>query len=81
MPVDGLGPVSRGHADDLSDELLARQDVRPHRVLVDLVDAVLERPLVLPVLSGNSMGFFQPENSPNFGPKTGPKCHLKRMHA
>ena len=30
---------------------------------------------------GNSIGFFGPRNDLNIGPKTGPKCHLERIHA
>ena len=30
---------------------------------------------------GNSIGFFSPKNGPKISPKTGPMCHLKRIHA
>ena len=29
---------------------------------------------------GNSIGLFCPKKGPQNRPKTGPKCHLKRIH-
>ena len=60
--------------------LAGGQDIRRHRQQPDVLQ-VPDRPGLGRNQGGNSTGFFWSRNGPKLGPRTGPKCHLKRLPA